>query len=128
MRRARGGRWPLVVLGAVAVLAWLALRRIDAVEVRGSSMAPGLLPGDRLVALRLPRRPRVGEIVLAPDPRAPGRELVKRVAAIDAGGIALRGDNRTATTDSATFGPVSPRAISWRVVARYWPPDRIGPV
>jgi nickel-type superoxide dismutase maturation protease len=128
MGTARGRRWPLVLFVGVAALAWVGLRRIDAVEVRGSSMAPGLLPGDRLVALRLRRRPRVGEIVLAPDPRAPRRELVKRVRSVDAKGIQLRGDNAAATTDSATFGPVPPAAIGWRVVARYWPPGRIGPV
>jgi nickel-type superoxide dismutase maturation protease len=128
MRLARGRRWPLLALGAVGVLTFVAVRRVDAVEVRGTSMAPGLLPGDRLLAVRLGRAPRVGEIVLAPDPRSPDRELVKRVAAVGAGGIEVRGDNRAATTDSATFGPVASSAVRWRVVARYWPPGRIGPV
>jgi signal peptidase I len=105
-----------------------ALRRLDAVEVRGTSMTPSLRPGDRLLALRLRRPPRVGDVVLAPDPRAPHRELVKRVAAVGPKGIELRGDNRGATTDSDTFGPLERSAIRWRVVARYWPPQRIGPV
>lgn len=128
MRLARGRQWPLVALGVGAVLAWLALRRIDAVEVRGASMAPRLLPGDRLVAIRLGRPPRVGEVVLAPDPRLPNRELVKRVAGAGPAGVFLRGDNRAATTDSMTFGPVPRTAVGWRVIGRYWPPGRIGPV
>jgi signal peptidase I len=117
--------WGLAAAGAILALL-SALRRLDAVEVRGRSMAPRLLPGDRLVAIRLTRAPRVGEIVLAPDPRSQRRELVKRVAAVGPDGIELRGDNVAATTDSAAFGQVTPSAVGWRVVARYWPPRRIG--
>jgi nickel-type superoxide dismutase maturation protease len=116
-----------VAIGAAAVLALAALRRVDAVEVRGTSMAPSLLPGDRLLAIRIDGAPRVGEIVIAPDPRSPDRELVKRVAAVGPAGIRVRGDNRAATTDSETFGVLSTR-VRWRVLARYWPPRRIGPV
>jgi nickel-type superoxide dismutase maturation protease len=117
-----------VALGAVAVTTLAALHRVDVVEVRGISMAPSLLPGDRLLAVRLGRAPRVGEIVLAPDPRSPQRELVKRVVDVGSGGIEVRGDNSAATTDSATFGAVPASAVAWRVVARYWPPGRIGRV
>ena len=44
-------------------------------------MAPSLLPGDRLLVVRLRRPPRTGEVVLAPDPRVLPRELIKRVGA-----------------------------------------------
>ena len=113
--------WPLV--GVVAVLA---LRRhLDVVEVRGRSMAPALLPGDRLLVARL-GSPRLGDVVLAADPRDPRRELVKRVFAFNAAGVALRGDNRSESTDARHFGPMPPAAVRWRVVGRYWPADRIG--
>ena len=131
---ARGGRRPLVALvGAAAGLAAgaAASRWLDVVEVRGGSMAPSLLPGDRLLVESrsyLGRAPRLGEIVLAADPRQADRELIKRVVAIDDAGAAadLRGDAPEASTDSREFGAVPISAIRWRAAFRYWPPERAG--
>lgn len=125
MRRLRGLIGPLAVclgLGAVA-LAW---RRLDVVEVRGRSMDPTLLPADRLLAVRLGREPRVGEIVLARDPRDPSRELVKRVQSVDASGVRLRGDNPAFSTDARIFGAIPAGDVRWRIVGRYWPMNRAG--
>jgi nickel-type superoxide dismutase maturation protease len=113
--------------GAAAAL--LALGRLDAVEVTGASMAPGLLPRDRLLVESLTyarRQPRPGEVVLAEDPRQPGRELIKRVAAVDPAGVELRGDHPAASTDSRTFGALPVNTVRWRVALRYWPPLRFG--
>jgi nickel-type superoxide dismutase maturation protease len=98
------------------------------VEVQGGSMAPNLLPGDRLLVESLTfrrRLPRSGEVVLAIDPRAPERELIKRV---HAGGaeLELRGDAPEASTDSRTFGSVPATQVRWRAALRYWPPRRAG--
>lgn len=120
--RPKGLTWPL--LGLAGVLA--ARRWLDVVEVRGRSMAPALLPGDRLLVVRA--RPRTGDVVLAPDPRAPSRELIKRVAAVDRIGIHLRGDNPAASTDARAFGAVRHADVRWRAVLRYWPADRFGPI
>ena len=115
----------VLIWSLLAVLAGLVLRRrLDVVEVRGRSMAPTLLPGDRLLVARL-RPPRLGDVVLAADPRDPRRELIKRVTAFD-GRVTLRGDNRPQSTDARTFGPIPPSAVRWRVIGRYWPADRIG--
>lgn len=87
-------------------------------------MEPGLRAGDRLLVERITytrRPPRPGELALAPDPRFPSRELVKRVASVSDGTVVLQGDNRAATTDSAVFGAVPLDAVHWRVVGRYWP-------
>jgi signal peptidase I len=114
--RPRALIWVLLAIPAVAA----ARRWLDVVEVRGRSMAPTLLPGDRLLVVRA--APRPGDIVLAIDPREPRRELIKRVASVGATGIELRGDNSAASTDAH----VAPDAVRWRVVLCYWPPDRIG--
>ncbi|MGZ8564208.1 MAG: nickel-type superoxide dismutase maturation protease [Candidatus Limnocylindria bacterium] len=120
--RPSGLTWPLLGLaGLLAARHWL-----DVVEVRGRSMAPTLLPGDRLLVIRAPPRP--GDVVLAPDPRAPSRELVKRVAAVDRMGVHLRGDNPAASTDARTFGAVPRADVRWRVVLRYWPTGRFGSI
>jgi nickel-type superoxide dismutase maturation protease len=119
----------LILAGAVTGLALAAIlgrRLLDVVEVEGGSMAPALRPGDRLLVEALTYRtrpPKVGDVVLAVDPRRPSRELIKRVAAVDgaAGMIVLAGDAPEASTDSRTFGPVSLEAIRWRVAGRYWP-------
>jgi nickel-type superoxide dismutase maturation protease len=131
MRPLRGLTGPLVaclaLVGALAAgLGALLGRGFDVVEVRGRSMTPALWPGERLLVLPLRREPRVGEIVLAPDPRQPSRELVKRVAAVDRTGVILRGDNPAASTDARTFGGVPAERVRWRAVARTWPPGRIG--
>lgn len=125
MRHARGLIGPLVACLAIALIAG---RRMDVVQVRGRSMLPTLRPGDRLVALRLRRPPRPGEIVLAPDPRDPARELVKRVLSVDASGVTLRGDNPAVSSDASVFGAIAPDLVGWRLVARYWPVRRIGVV
>ncbi|HET6819594.1 MAG TPA: S26 family signal peptidase [Candidatus Limnocylindria bacterium] len=117
-----------VLGGAAAIL--LALRRaVDVVEVRGGSMAPALLAGDRLLVESVTYRrrpPRPGEVVLAPDPRAPERELIKRIATVDpvAATASLAGDAPDASTDSRAFGPVPLKDVRWRAVGRYWPPRR----
>ena len=94
-------------------------------------MSPALRAGDRLlIEARTYRRrlPRVGEIVVALDPREQVRELVKRVIAVDTDRalIELRGDAPDASTDSRAFGPVPAAQVRWRVVGRYWPRPRFG--
>jgi nickel-type superoxide dismutase maturation protease len=138
--RRRGHRRPLssfVLRGAAlgAGLAAVAFTRrwLDVVEVQGGSMAPTLLPGEWLIVERrtyAQRSPHVGEIVLAADPREPTRELIKRVASLDpiARTLELGGDAPAASTDSRAFGAVLIADVQWRVVARYWPANRVGPV
>jgi nickel-type superoxide dismutase maturation protease len=114
---------PLLAAAVLLGIACLARRSFDVVEVRGRSMAPTLLPGDRLLVARV-TMPRRGEVVLAADPRDGRRELIKRVAAIGPGGVELRGDDGGASTDGRTFGRVPVEAVRWRAVLRYWPPGR----
>ncbi len=94
-------------------------------------MAPTLLPGDRIIVesrTYASRAPRPGEVVLASDPREPERELIKRVASVDAelGQVALLGDAPGESTDSRAFGSVPLASIRWRAAVRYWPPGRAG--
>lgn len=112
----------LTLIGIIGLR--LARRSFDVVEVRGRSMVPTLLPGDRLLVART-TAPRPGQIVLAADPRDARRELVKRVVRIDADGVELRGDEPTASTDARTFGRVPLTSVRWRAVLRYWPPRRL---
>ena len=98
------------------------------VRVDGWSMAPGLVPGDRLVVVRTGRL-RPGHIAVGEDPREPGRALIKRVDAVEPDGrLILLGDNPPAGTDSRTFGPVAPEKLWGRAVYRYAPSNRTGPV
>lgn len=131
MARGRSLSGPLLLVLGMAAGITVGRRWLDVVEVRGGSMAPALLPGDRLLVESRTyeaRAPRSGELVLAADPRMPERELIKRVATIDEGAASadLRGDARDASTDSREFGAVPLSAIRWRAAYRYWPPGRIG--
>jgi signal peptidase I len=133
-------RGRILAAAAFVAAAGLAALRPRRVEVVGESMLPTLLPGDRLLTLRLPVP--VGAVVAAADPRDPARTLLKRVAAgpggrlllpggrrLEAGGgYLLLGDNPAASTDSADFGPVPARSLRGRAVYRYAPPHRRGVV
>ena len=122
----RSVRHYLVAVGVVTAGLWR-WRPIMRVEVEGTSMAPALVPGDRLLVLR-PGRIRVGDVVALSDPRAPARTMVKRVAAVSGEGVTVLGDNPQASTDSRSFGPVPSVALKGRVVYRYLPENRRGPV
>ena len=122
---------PLFLILGVAAGITISRKWLDVVEVRGDSMAPSLLPGDRLLVESRSyerRSPRPGEVVLAADPRDPERELIKRVAGVDdaASAAELRGDAPDASTDSREFGAVPLSTIRWRAAFRYWPPERVG--
>ena len=124
------GRLLAGVLAGVAGVTALrrVARNLDAVAVRGRSMAPALLPGDRLIVVRRHRVPRVGDVVVVRDPRQPDRELIKRVAQVSDGGVTLLGDNSSRSTDARDFGPLSASRVEWGVALRYWPPSRFGPL
>jgi nickel-type superoxide dismutase maturation protease len=92
------------------------------IAVEGDSMAPTLLPGDRLLVWPV-RRVRPGQVVAV---RHDGRLLVKRVAAVGNLGVEVRGDNPTRSTDSRTFGALPRRAVVGQVLYRYAPSDRSG--
>ncbi len=122
------------MLVLAALMGCLIVRRsVRRVVVVGSSMAPTLLDGDRLVVLARPVGPpvvpAVGAVVAAVDPRDPDRVLVKRVSVVDrsAGTVELRGDDPGASTDSRDFGPVPLASLVGRAVYRYGPPGRTGP-
>lgn len=89
-------------------------------------MGDTLLPDDRLVVVR--GRPRPGALVAVRDPRRADRLLVKRVAAVTPAGLEVRGDDPGRSTDSRSFGPVSPADVVGVVVRRYGPAGRAGPV
>jgi nickel-type superoxide dismutase maturation protease len=127
-----------VIIEVGAAGAWLAVRASGVlarswrarVAVEGRSMAPTLQPGDWLMvdpeAYRV-RGPRIGELVLVPDPRAPERLLVKRVADRDMlGGLHVVGDDPSSSTDSRAFGALDPATVEGRPWFRYWPLRRMG--
>jgi nickel-type superoxide dismutase maturation protease len=125
-------RGSLARLGIVAALvgALFGLLRLAGVRrlvVQGRSMAPTLLPGDRLLLVRA-RRLRAGDLVAVPDPRQARRLLVKRITALHDGSVELRGDNPGASTDSRVFGDVPVSLVLGRVVRRYAPSGRRGRV
>jgi len=138
----RRGAGPVAITIAAAAGAWAAFRPFR-LAVEGESMAPALLPGDWVVAVR-PRRIRRGDVVVLEDPRTPGFELVKRVLGLpgdrlevtgtweagDVAGVVLgadeywvEGDAPERSTDSRTFGPVRRDRIRGVVWVRYWSPE-----
>lgn len=91
----------------------------------GDSMLPTLHAGDRLLVLR-PAPARIGDVVAVVDPRLASRTMVKRVAALGAEGVTVRGDNAGASTDSRHLGPLPPSALRGRAFYRYHPAGRRG--
>jgi signal peptidase I len=120
--------------GLYTVLAFLLARRTT---VRGPSMMPALLSGERLLFDRLAYvrdRPQAGDIVLVAHPLRPDFRMVKRLSGmprdvIDGQTLArgeywVLGDNEGKSTDSQEFGPVRRRDLLGRAWVRYWPTDR----
>jgi signal peptidase I len=116
----------------VAALAYGAHRLVSRVEVAGDSMAPTLLPGDRLLVVQWPAPlapwPAPGQVVAVRDPRQPARVLVKRVGSVDRdrGTVEVLGDDAEASTDSRDFGPVPRSLVVGTAVYRYAPSGRVG--
>ncbi|MEO9253935.1 MAG: nickel-type superoxide dismutase maturation protease [Tepidiformaceae bacterium] len=121
---------PAIATSLTAAGMWLLTRRYSRFEVSGESMVPALNPGDWIavdMTAYIKHRPRCGDVVLARDPRDPERTLVKRVDHTDLhSNVWLLGENAESSTDSRTFGPVTPDAILGRVRWRYWPVRRRG--
>jgi nickel-type superoxide dismutase maturation protease len=125
----RSGAFALVAAGAAAVALAGTLIRPRRLEVVGESMLPALLPGDRVLVLRLPPAP--GTVVAVADPRDSGRLLLKRLGPghpVVGEGYLVLGDNPAASTDSREFGPVPARLLRGRAVWRYAPAERCGPI
>ena len=117
-----------IAAAASVAAALVTLRcRVRRLEVVGPSMRPTLEEGDRLVVVR-GARAGPGDLVVVPDPRRSDRLVVKRVVVASAGGLTVRGDNPAASTDSRDFGPVRAASVQGRVVYRYAPAGRRGPV
>jgi signal peptidase I len=123
----------VVTVAAVAFGTAVLWRSVRRVEVAGASMAPALLPGDRLVVLGSPWLPKPwpkpGAVIAVRDPRLRARILIKRVSAVDRrrGTLEVVGDARDASTDSRIFGPVPRSSIVGWAVYRYAPVGRSGP-
>ena len=96
------------------------------VAVTGASMEPTVREGDWLLVRRLRGTLKVGEVVVAVDPREPERLLVKRVTAIAGDQVTLVGDQPDRSTDSRHFGALPRSAIVGRPVLRYAPLERAG--
>lgn len=126
----RSGSAVALVLVLAAAATWRSLHRV---EVVGLSMAPALIPGDRLLVVGAPCGrppwPAPGTVVALRDPRDPARLLVKRVTALRRRDETLEvaGDAPGASTDSRHFGPVPRSSVVGRAVYRYAPADRSGP-
>ncbi len=124
LRRVAAG---MALATSLALVIGAGIVRPRRVVVEGRSMEPTLAPGDRLLVART-RVLRAGDVVAVRDPRDPRRVLVKRIGAVLEDGMVLHGDNPGASTDSRSFGPVPSSAVLGRVVRRYAPSWRAGPV
>lgn len=104
------------------LLLWL-LRLRKRFRVTGASMLPLLEPGQEvLIDRRAYRRepPQPGDIVVAQHPYQPDLKIIKRVTAVSTDGrYFLQGDNPQESSDSRSFGAVSPQLILGRVTSRF---------
>lgn len=121
----------LQVPGFYQAIAFVTGRRVI---VRGESMLPVLLPGERLLVDTLAYRvgePVAGDVVLARHGERPGREMLKRLAGVPGdeidgrvlgdGEYWLVGDSPGFSTDSRELGTYRREDILGRAWFVYWP-------
>jgi signal peptidase I len=124
--------WVAATLGVVSAgLVLAAEHLVMPWVVVGRSMEPTLHRGDRVLVdcwTYRHRRPRVGEIALLLAPS--NLPLVKRVASRPTLDDRVRvvGDNAANSVDSRQFGAVPSGRFRGRIVFRYWPLSRAGPL
>ena len=120
---------------AMAVAVAPALRRAARswrrrVAVQGHSMEPTLHAGDWLLVdpnAYANGRLRVGDIVVAADPRAAERAIVKRVVAVNLdGSLRLAGDHPAHSNEDEQLAAVPAATVKGRAWFRYWPAGRAG--
>lgn len=70
-------------------------------QVRGKGMAPKLRPGQHVVATRLFRRLRPGNVVVI---ERGNKQTIKRIERVEANRLFVIGDNLDASVDSRQFG------------------------
>jgi nickel-type superoxide dismutase maturation protease len=101
---------------------WL-LRKRNRFRVTGNSMLPWLQPGEEVLvnfSAYQNSLPEVGDLVVAIHPHRPNFPIIKRVAVVrENGDCLLLGDNPTESTDSRSFGTVSPQNILGKVTSRF---------
>lgn len=95
--------------------------RIGTVLVSGPSMVPALRHGDCLLVLR-GGAVHSGDVVVGRFRSRPDLLVVKRAVAPTEGGWQLASDNPFAA------GPTGVADVEARVLLRYWPLSRCGPV
>jgi signal peptidase I len=101
--------------------------------VRGESMLPALLPGERVLVDTMAYRlgdPSARDVVLARHRERPGREMLKRVAGVPGdeidgrvlgeGEYWLVGDSPEFSTDSRELGAYRREDIAGRAWFVYW--------
>ena len=132
MRRPGLSLGAVLVVGAAVAASPLLARVVRSwqwrVAVQGHSMEPALRAGDWLLVDPLAyeaQNPQAGELVVARDPRAPQRWLVKRVAEVrPEGTLNLVGDHPAHGVEDLREVPAG--ALLGRPWLRYWPPERAG--
>lgn len=101
-------------------------RRLGLAVVRGRSMRPTLVDGDRLLVVH-GAVPKPGGLVVVRIPRgtSPGTVVaVKRAVRREPGGWWVERDNPHEGVDSWSVGSVPDHDVLARVLLRWWPPRR----
>ncbi len=86
-------------------------------------MSPSYNDGDWLLFRRLravsAAQRLVGKVVVIERESYPGILLIKRVMRADENGLWVEGDNKDASTDSRTWGVITPQEVVGLVALRY---------
>lgn len=110
--------------------------------VSGASMEPTFYNGNYLVIDEFSyhlRKPKKDEVVVFRYPKEPSKFFIKRIAGLPGETVTVQGqeiildeneyyvlgDNRGASSDSRTWGPVREKFIIGRTLIRLWPIEKI---
>lgn len=97
-------KWIRLVLFLTASAILVHVFVIDTFRVKSDSMLPTLWPGDYVLAYRLARQPRLGDIVLLARPNSP-ELFTKRVVGLEGDIIALHHGRLIRNGETAQYQP-----------------------